>query len=384
MIPKELEHARNINVIVFSPRSASNSRAGGAEKYLHEVITRIVKAKFLVVSSSEREGDHKATSYSEYIVSKNELFFPMNLIKCVRLAKHFDLITENVSKFPTIWPLILSKLYSKPFVIIVHHIHGKMLFRELPLPIALLLYIYEILSLKIYALFATLVITVSESSRKELIKLGFPQDRIKVVPPGHFSKRETIFLDISKASYPLVVYVGRVKRYKRIGDLIKAISIVKKVVPNVKCVIAGNGDSKVYEELKELTRSLGLNSNVEFRGPISEEEKIRYLKKAWVYVMTSVKEGFSIGALEAQACGTPVVGYEIPGLVDSVKNGETGFLVPDGDYVALAEAMIRILLNEELRLEMARKAMLSASNYSWELSAEKFSMHITGVLSEVS
>jgi len=364
-----IEH---MNILIFSPRSISHSKAGGAEKYLHEIITRIKGVKLLVISSTDRRGDHKIANYPEYIVTKKEFFIPISLVKCMKIAMQFDLYIENISKFPTIWPLIFSKLFSKPLLIIVHHVHGKTLFKELPWPIALLLYIYEILSLKIYSLFTTLVITVSESSRKELIKLGFPREKIVIIPPGHFSKESIICSSTSKAEYPLVVYIGRVKRYKRVYELVKTMSIIKTVIPSVKCIIAGKGDHNVYKELEELAKKLGLDKNIEFKEDISEEEKAKYLEKAWVYVMTSMKEGFGISTLEAQACGTPVVGYKVPGLIDSVKDGETGFLVPDGDRVMLAKAVLRVLMDKELRVEMSRKAKLFAYNYSWESSAEKF------------
>ena len=369
-----IEH---MNVVIFSPRSISHSKAGGAERYLHEIITRIKGVKLLVISSTDRRGGRKIANYPEYIVTRKEFFVPISLIKCMKIAMQFDLYIENISKFPTIWPLIFSKLFSKPLLVIVHHVHGKTLFKELPWPIALLLYIYEIFSLKIYTLFATLVITVSETSRKELIKLGFPREKIIIIPPGHFSKKSIIYSSTSKAEYPLVVYIGRVKRYKRVDELVKAMSIIKTVIPSVKCVIAGSGDHNVYKELKELAKKLGLDKNIEFKEAISEEEKAKYLEKAWVYVMTSMKEGFGISALEAQACGTPVVGYKIPGLIDSVKDGETGFLVPDGDRAALAKTVLRVLMDKELRVEMSRKAKLFASNYSWESSAEKFSTLIS-------
>ena len=363
-----------MSVLVFSPRSISHSKAGGAERYLHEIVTRIKGkgVKLLVISSTDRRGGHKIANYPEHIVARKELFLPISLVRCMKIAMQFDLYIENVSKFPTIWPLIFSKLFSKPLLVIVHHVHSRILFKELPWPIALLLYVYEILSLKIYSLFTTLVITVSESSRKELIKLGFPREKIVIIPPGHFSKESMVCSSNSKAEYPLVVYVGRVKRYKRVDELVKAMSIIKTVIPSVRYVIAGNGDHDVYRDLKELAKKLGLDKDIEFKEAISEEEKVRYLERAWVYVMTSMKEGFGISALEAQACGTPVVGYRIPGLIDSVRDGETGFLVPDGDRVALAKAVLRILTDKELREEMSRKAKLFASNYSWESSAEKF------------
>jgi len=117
---------------------------------------------------------------------------------------------------------------------------------------------------------------------------------------------------------------------------------------------------------------LRLEESVDLRGEVRDEEKFDLIRRAWVYVIPSMKEGFGISSLEAQACGTPVVGYEVPGLVDCVKNGVTGLLVLDGDYEALAEAITLLLLGEGLRSEMSKNATLWSRNFDWDVSAKKF------------
>jgi len=360
-----------MKILVFSPRSINCSRAGGAEIYLHEIIIRIKEHEFFVISSSDKRGGYQHLSYSENLISVNEFLFPIFSLKYLKFVKDFDVIIENISKFPIIWPLLLSKLLSKLFIVIVHHIHGRTLFRELPFPFALLLYIYEVFSLKLYSLFGIFVITVSISTKRELIKLGFPKHKILVIYPGYNPKLR-IYCNTLKAKEPLIVYIGRVKKYKRLDHLIKAIEIVKQKAPNVKCVIAGKCDKDVYRKLRNLTKRFKLEANVIIKGEVSEEEKLRLLRKATIFVNPSMKEGFSIASLEAQACGIPVVGYEIPGLVDCVKNNVTGLLVPNGNYKALAKAILHLLLDEKLRSEMSKNAMIWASNFDWDLSAKKF------------
>jgi len=359
-----------MRVLVFSPRSMNCSRAGGAERYLHEMLSRIKEVEFLVVSSSDKSVIN-APNYSERVVSRNEVLFPISSLRYGRFIRSFDVIVENVSKFPILWPLLLSKLLSKPFLAVVHHVHGKTLFKELPPPIALAFFIYEKFSLKLYSLLGALVVTVSTSTKKELLRLGFLEHKVFVVTPG-LDLRVVASCHALKANEPVIVYVGRVKRYKRLSHIIKAMAIVKQKVPGAKCVIAGKGDGDVYEELRRLSERLKLEEGVDLRGEVRDEEKFDLMRRAWVYVIPSMKEGFGISSLEAQACGTPVVGYEIPGLVDCVKNGVTGLLVPDGDYEALAEAITLLLLGEGLRSEMSKNAMLWSRNFDWDVSAKKF------------
>lgn len=361
-----------MRILVISPRSITCSRAGGAEIYIHEILTRIALkgCRIFVISSSDKKVHHRHLSYTEYLVSRHEILFPISSVRYAKLIRYVDVVIENISKFPIIWPLLLSKALSKPFIAIVYHIHGKTLFKELPFPIALMFYIYEIFSLKLYSLLGVFIVTISESTRKELIILGFSPHQIILVEVGLDPKLK--IFNTTKNERPLIVYVGRVKKYKRLDHLIKALKIVVQEVPYVECIIAGKGDEKVYRELENLTKNLGLEKHVKFEGEVDTERKIELLTKAWVYVMPSMKEGFGISALEAQACGTPVVGYKVPGLIDCVKNNVTGLLASDGDFKALADAIKRLLLEKELILKMANNAIKYAKSFSWENSADKF------------
>jgi glycosyltransferase involved in cell wall biosynthesis len=360
-----------MKVLIFNSRSINSSRAGGAEIYLHEILSRIKGYEFLVISSSDRKSSYQSLSYTENIVARSEYLFPIFSAKYAKHIRNFDIIIENVSKFPIIWPLLLSKLLSKPFIAVVYHIHGETLFRELPFPIALMFYIYEMFSLKLYSLLGVFVITVSESTKRELLRLGFSKYKILIVPPG-LDQRTAVLCNTSKTKEPTLVYVGRVKKYKRLDHLIKAMVIVKQKVPNAKCVIAGKGDDDVYRKLEALAERLGLKSSVIFEGGVDEERKLGLMRKAWVFVNPSMKEGFSIASLEAQACGTPIVGYRIPGLVYCVKDNVTGLLVPDGDYRALAEAIVYLLTHEDSRLKMSSNASQHALSFSWDYSAKNF------------
>lgn len=366
-------------LLIFSPRSITCSRAGGAEIYVHEIMNRIALKgyKIFIVSSSDRrnKSDRLKLNYEEIIVSRNELLFPFAFLKFVKQIKNFDIIIENVSKFPILWPLFLSKIFRKKFLIIVHHIHGETIFKETPWLISSLLYFYELLSLGLYSFFKSFVVTVSESTKQELVRLGFTETQILIAECGA-NLSEACQNSIIKSKEPLIVYVGRVKRYKRVDDLIKAISIVRQKEPNIKCIVAGKSDEKMYKKICSLTDALGLKDVIKFEEKISEERKLEILKSAWVYVTPSMKEGFGISVLEAQSLGVPVVGYKVPGIVNCVKDKVTGILVPDGDFEALANAILVLIKNEKIRHKMSNYAKMWASRFNWESSAEKFLINL--------
>lgn len=361
-----------LRILLFNWRSVLNLNAGGAEIHLYEIFSRIAEKNqiHLIASCDNGQITAQQLRFGKLDIShvtKHEFLYPFFSLKALPriLAKKFDMIVEDISKVPIFWPLLISKLISTPFMVIVHHVHGKTLYKELSSVLAHFVYVYELTMLKFYALFKPYVVTVSESTKRELEKIGFKTERIWVVYNAVAQPTETT--SEFKSSEPLVVYVGRVKRYKRPDHLLKAI----KKVPNCLLIIAGKGDRDVYENLRELARELHLDTRVQLVGEVSEDEKRSILQKAWLYAATSMKEGFGISVLEAQAFGVPVVAYDVFGLNESVQNMRSGVLVPDGDVAGLAKAINLLISDFELRDKLSKGALSFASSFSWDKSAKK-------------
>ncbi|MGQ9566410.1 MAG: glycosyltransferase family 4 protein, partial [Candidatus Bathyarchaeales archaeon] len=328
-------------------RSMLSRTAGGAETHCHEIFKRIAQKNsvHLIASCDDkyRPKNVVVDKIRVYHVTTNEMLYPVfSLFSFLRyFPKRFDVVVEDVSKFPMVWPLIFSRLLNKPFLIIVHHVHGKTLFEEFPMPLSGFFYFLELFGLKLYTLFRPHVVVVSKSTKRELVLLGFSEEKTKVIYNG-------LDLDFTqqshekKAPYPLIVYFGRVKKYKRLEHLISAARQVSQKIKNARVIVAGKGDAKIYAELSVRAKELGLSGVVEFRGEVSEGEKKSILRKAWVYAISSMKEGFGISVIEAQTFGVPVVAYDVPGLRDSIKHSVSGFLVKNGDINAFADKLIMI------------------------------------------
>lgn len=135
----------------------------------------------------------------------------------------------------------------------------------------------------------------------------------------------------------------------------------------VRLLVAGKGDD--MPRLRSLQDRLGLGDTVEFLGYVPEEKKIELLRRSWVHLLTSPKEGWGISILEASACGTPTIASDSPGLRDAVVAGETGILVPHGDVAALSEAISRMLTNPGERERMGRAARVFSEAFTWHRSA---------------
>jgi len=150
--------------------------------------------------------------------------------------------------------------------------------------------------------------------------------------------------------------------------LLLAFAKVKIHIPNAKLFIIGRGDFQPY--LEDLAKELGIYSDTTFFGYVSEEEKVRLLARSWCVVNTSMKEGWGITNIEANASGTPVISANSPGLRDSVAVGKSGLLYEYGNIDELAEKIKLVLSNDDERRKLSTGAIEWAKSFSWDTSAK--------------
>ena len=127
-------------------------------------------------------------------------------------------------------------------------------------------------------------------------------------------------------------------------------------------------------------QQLHLEDCVEFAGFIPKEKKADLCQRAQVMVNPSAKEGWGLSVIEGNACGTPVVAADVPGLRDSVLDGETGLLYPHSDIDAMAKAVIRLLRDEALRIRLGERSLEWSKEFTWQKAAEKVEAVIEDVL----
>jgi glycosyltransferase involved in cell wall biosynthesis len=174
---------------------------------------------------------------------------------------------------------------------------------------------------------------------------------------------------VKKENAPTVVFLGRLRKYKGVQILLRAMASVKDQIPGSRLVVVGDGPYRGVLEKKSL--ELGLQDAVTFVGHVSQEEKVRLLRTAHVAASPSPKEGWGLTVVEANACGTPVVASRSPGLRDSVRDGETGFLVNHGNHADLAARIVKLLQDDVLRGKMSAAAVRWAGEFTWQRCASE-------------
>lgn len=288
------------------------------------------------------------------------------------LRQGHDLLIEDLNKVPVFAPVWAQA----PVVLLVHHLFGSTAFQEASLPFAAATWLLERPLPLFYRRLP--VEAVSESTAQDLVRRGFRRDRIRVIPNGVDVEALTPDPEGRRFDEPTLLYLGRLKRYKRVDLIIRAVARLRDRGTQARLLIAGRGDAA--PALEALRDQLNLQERVEFLGFVDESEKIELFRKSWVHVLTSPKEGWGISNLEAAACGTPTVASDAPGLRDSVVDGETGFLVPHGDVEALADRLASLLQDRELRERLAAGARRFALRHTWDRTADETEHHLGSVL----
>jgi D-inositol-3-phosphate glycosyltransferase len=227
------------------------------------------------------------------------------------------------------------------------------------------------------------VATLAEKSQLEFLYRA-KSGKLRVVPPGvDLSRFYPIPKDEAKAviSVPqdgqMILYVGRIEPLKGVDTLIRALAQMQ-ASGKIQCcehylVIIG-GDPDATQEiltsemarLQSLVSELGIKDLVLFLGKRNQEMLPYYYSAADVVVMPSHYESFGMVALEAMACGTPVVASQVGGLAFLVKDGVTGFVIPDNEPNLLAERLVDLISNPDLQHQLGRQGEVLARDYSWD------------------
>jgi glycosyltransferase involved in cell wall biosynthesis len=285
----------------------------------------------------------------------------------------FDLVLEDLNKVP----LFSTYWAAAPVVLLVHHLFGSTAFQEASLPIAAGTWALERPIPFCYR--NVPVQAVSRSTADDLERRGFQPGRITVIPNGVDLDFYRPDASDPRFAEPTLLYLGRLKRYKRIDLILKSLALLHEQGVPARLIVAGKGDAA--EGLRRLASELNIAEHVSMPGYVDEGEKRSLFRRSWVHVLTSPKEGWGISNLEAAACGTPTVASDSPGLRDSVVDGETGYLVPHGDVAALAGRLRHMLEDAILRERLGTAARRFALEFSWDRAAERTDAHLRSVLS---
>lgn len=223
-----------------------------------------------------------------------------------------------------------------------------------------------------------IIATTKAYAEKSKFLKGY-NDKITLIPNGinidefkiNYSKEECRNKLGLSSDKGIILFLGSLVPYKGPDILLNAFSRVKKEIDDVELVFAGRGGMQEY--LEKLAEKLNIEKNVKFAGFVHEDLKPLYYKAADIFCLpsTNMGESFGIVNLEAMACGIPIISSKLGGIPDIVKDMENGVLTKPGDPESLADALIFLLENDDIRKKMGKDGRKKVEEYSWEKIAEK-------------
>lgn len=350
-----------MRILFFNWRDIRNPAGGGAEIYIHEIAKRLVQkghhvsfftAGFIGFKQKEIiDGIHIFRKGNRYTVYwQAERFYKKNFAD-------FDVVIDSINTVPFMSYRFVKK--NTRLIAIIYQLAKEFWFYETPFPINRIGYYFlEPYWLKKYT--NAEVLTISDSSMQDLLDLGY--NNVRIVPVGLNIK--PLSEVPQKEDILTLIFVGRMGHAKCPDHVIKAFSYIKKVLPETRLWMVGDGAMKKQLEKHKIP-------NVTFFGYIDNAKKHKLMSRAHLILVPGVREGWGMIVTEANARGTVAVGYNINGLKDSIQDGKTGLLCEPNPQ-AMADKAILLLKDNDLMKRFGDNSLRWAKQFTWDTSADKF------------
>lgn len=362
-----------MRILIFNWRDLKHTWAGGGEIYIFEQAKRWVKMGHEVTVFCGQDIEKNLPSF-EIIDGikiyrrggRYSLYLWAVWYYFTRFREKADVVIDVENGIPFFTPLFSRS----PKICFVYHVHGNQFFYEFPAPLSHIGFAIEKFIFPLLYRYISIV-AISETTKKQLIKIGFPKDKITVIYSGMNELHNMTKIKVKKFSNPTILYLGRIKRYKRVDLLVNIFEKIVKKVPKARLLIAGWGTEA--SNVTDLVMKSPLRRKITLLGPVSDAEKKTLLAKSWLFVNPSIGEGWSIAVIEANLHGTPAVSFDVSGLAESIRNDKTGLLAKDEeDFV---KKICEVIKDNSLREKLGKNATRWANSFSWDRSAQE-SLHI--------
>ncbi len=348
------------HILILTDRDWTHPQGGGTGTNLYGQVSRwlawghrvtVIASSYPGAASSERIGD-----LTIHRMGGRSTVFPRVIWRQWRgLVPDADVVLEVINGITFLTPLWLRT----PRLALVHHVHRQHYIEEMGPKGRLAAFVLETAPLR-WLYRGTRFVTISEATGREIATHGVPAEHIQV---NYIGVERDAFGPGERSADPTLLFLGRLKRYKRIEVVLDAL----EATPGATLDIAGEGDHR--EELEAEVAARGLGERVHMHGFVDEQRKLELLRRSWVNLTASSAEGWCLTVMEAAACGTPSAALAVGGLPESIDDGRTGLLAEDS--ADLAAKIARLVEDPELRERLGRQALERAGEFTWEATARR-------------
>lgn len=371
-----------MNILVFSWRGPKHPNAGGAEQVMHEHMKGWIEAghKVTLFSSRVKGLPDKETFDRVKIFRKGDQYLGVKIaafLFWIKNKENYDFVVDQFHGVPFFTPLYVNK--SK--LAVLQEVAKRVWFlNEFPIPLNWIIGSSGYLSEPVFFLFYKKVsfMVGSESAKNDLIRFRIPSKNVTIVSHGVIVQKPDPLP--KKEKIKTVMFLGALAKDKGIEDVLKVFSILAKK-GNYQFWVIGRGAPKYKDFLMSVCEEMGIVNKVKFWGFVNQEKKFELLARAQVLTNPSIREGWGLVNIEANAVGTPVVAYKSPGLIDSVKDGQSGIICKTNTPESMADEVLNLLGNSQLYIKLQKGATIWSKQFSWKKS-KAISLKLINKISE--
>jgi glycosyltransferase involved in cell wall biosynthesis len=347
---------KRMRIVWMSWKDREHPLRGGAEVVADNILRRLVAdGHSVTLLTADYAG---AKPFDDMSVVRQGNRFTVYYHAWRHYQKHLrgqtDLVIDEMNTIP-----FFARWHAgAPTVLFVHQLARQIWFYQLPWFVGWIGYLAE--PLYLYLLRKQPVITVSDSTKKDLMKYGFNDETIHIISEGIHLKRLRGMSSVKKFKQPTMLSHGTIRAMKRTLDQVKAFEIAKSTIPTLQLKISGDSNDPYGQEVLSYAARSPFAGDIEYMGRVSDEQKLELMQRSHFIAVTSVKEGWGLIVSEAASQGTPSVVYNVDGLRDSVQHNRTGVIVDDNTPAGLARG-IQTLLGSPRKYEELRRSGWMAS-----------------------
>jgi glycosyltransferase involved in cell wall biosynthesis/O-antigen/teichoic acid export membrane protein len=357
------ENPRNPrHILLLTDRDWTHPQGGGTGTNLYGQVSRWVAwgHRVTVIAGSYPGAEAISRPHERLTIhrmgGRTTVFGRAALASWRGIGRDADVVLEvvnGIAFFTPLWWWLRA-----PRVTLVHHVHQDHYVAQMGRRGRLAALVAERLPL------ATLYrhqpfLTISNAARRDMVALGIPSDQIHV---AYLGVEPDAFVQTRRDPVPTLLYLGRIKQYKRLEVLLD----VLEGIPGAQLEVAGDGDHRPVLEA-EIDRR-GLRDRVTLHGFVSEQAKRDLYARAWVNLTASSAEGWCLTVMEAAGAGTPSAAMAVGGLPESIVDGQTGLLADTP--AQLASDVAALVADPVRRDELGEAARARARGFTWDATAE--------------
>jgi len=341
-----------MNILWLAWKDTAHPLRGGAELVMGELINRQARdghrVTLLTASYKNAKPREILPNGVEVIrVGSNRYTHPVQALAYFirHLRGKFDVIIETVNTAPYFSLLFRGKAQG---LALYHQLAREVWYAETKSPLSHLgYYVIEPLSTWLLSRSKVPLVTVSESTKKDLARFGWKQESTHIISEGIGIEPLPQLDTTPKYDQPTMVSLGSIRSMKQTLDQVQAFELAKQVIPSMRLKIAGDASDAYGQKVLAHVANSPFRSDIEYLGRVSEQQKQTLLARAHVITVTSIKEGWGLIVTQAASQGTPAVVYDADGLRDSVRHNQTG-LITTPTPQALARNITRLLTDPQL------------------------------------